>query len=195
MWSDLLNFETRREITPVALIFVVVLVAMTALYFQGRVWWCEAGDYTPWAWDIWSKHNSQHLIDPYSFTHVLHGVIEYWLIGLIFPKTKIVWRLLIAVMIEGAWEVAENSSYVINRYREATISLDYFGDSIVNSISDMICCAAGFLIAHKLRFWKSLVLFLMTEMVLILWIRDSLIINIIMLIYPIEPIKHWQIGN
>ena len=99
-------------------------------------------------------------------------------------------------MIEGSWEIAENSSsYVINRYREATISLNYFGDSIVNSMSDILCCAMGFMIAYKLRFWRSLALFVVTEIVLIFWIHDSLLINIIMLIYPIEAIKHWQMGG
>jgi len=195
MQTSLFSFETRRDYLPWALMLVAVMTAMIALYFQGRVWWCEAGDYSPWAWDIWSKHNSQHLIDPYSFTHVLHGVIEFWLIGLIFPRVKFAMRLLIAVMIEGAWEIAENSSYVIDRYREATISLDYFGDSILNSISDMFCCATGFVVAYKLRFWKSLVLFLVTEAALIFWIHDSLIINIIMLVYPIDAIKAWQMPH
>ena len=183
------------EKAPVAACFGVVLIAVIFLWAQGRVWWCQAGDYLPWAWDIWSTHNSQHLIDPYSFTHILHGVLEFWLIGLVFRKVPLAWRLLIAVMIEGSWEVAENSSYVINRYREATISLDYFGDSIINSVSDILCCATGFVIAYKLRFWRSLALFLITEAILILTIRDSLLINIIMLIYPIEAIKHWQIGG
>jgi len=96
------------------------------------------------------------------------------------------------VMIEGSWEIAENSSYVISRYRAATISFDYFGDSTINSMSDIVCCATGFVIAYKLRFWKSLVLFLTIETILIFWIRDSLLINIIMLIYPIEAIKVWQ---
>ena len=168
---------------------------MFALRVEGRIWWCQAGDLVPWAWDIWSMHNSQHLIDPYSFTHILHGVLEFWLIGLVFRKVPLAWRLLIAIMIEGSWEIAENSSYVINRYRETTISLDYFGDSIINSLSDMLCCATGFVIAYKLRFWRSLFLFIATEIVLIFWIHDSLLINIIMLIYPIEAIKHWQIGG
>ena len=173
----------------------VVMSAMFTLWLEGRVWWCPVGDLVPWSWDIWSSHNSQHLIDPYSFTHILHGVLEFWLLGLLFRRVPPAWRLLIAVMIEGSWEVAENSSYVINRYREATISLDYFGDSIINSMSDILCCAIGFVIAYRLRFWKSLFLFVATEIILIFWIHDSLIINIIMLIYPIESIKHWQIGN
>ena len=195
MQQHLFKIGARRDYVPWLLMFGVVLVAMLTLWFEGRVWWCQAGDKSLWVWDIWSTHNSQHLIDPYSFTHVLHGILEFWLLGLIFRKVPLVWRLLIAVMIEGAWEIAENSSYVINRYREVTISLDYFGDSIINSISDILCCATGFLIGYKLRFWRSLILFLATEVVLIFWIHDSLLINIIMLLYPIDAIKAWQMPH
>jgi len=101
----------------------------------------------------------------------------------------------LAVTIEGAWEVAENSSFIINRYREDTISLDYFGDSIINSVADIICCATGFFIAYKLKFWKSMTLFIATEAILILTIRDSLVINIIMLIFKSKAIKLWQMGG
>ena len=195
MQQHLFKIGARRDYVPWLLMFGVVLVAMLTLWFEGRVWWCQAGDKSLWAWDIWSTHNSQHVIDPYSFTHILHGVLEFWLLGLIFRKVPLVWRLLIAVMIEGAWEIAENSSYVINRYREVTISLDYFGDSVINSISDILCCATGFLIGYKLRFWRSLILFLATEAFLIFWIHDSLLINIIMLLYPIDAIKAWQMPH
>lgn len=194
MQTHLFDLKTRQDYKPYVLICGVALAATLTLWFEGRVWWCQAGDNSPWAWDIWSPHNSQHLIDPYSFTHILHGVLEFWLIGLIFRKMPLAWRLLLTVAIEGSWEIAENSSYVINRYREATISLDYFGDSIINSISDIVCCATGFVIGYKLRFWRSLMLFLTTEAMLTWWIHDSLIINIIMLIYPMESIKHWQMG-
>lgn len=176
----------------VAACLAVMFVAAFVLWGQGRLWWCPAGDYSPWAWNIWSQHNSQHLVDPYSFTHILHGVFEFWLLGLVFGRVPVAWRLFMAVVIEGSWEVIENSTYVINRYREATISLNYFGDSVINSLSDITCCGLGFLIAYKLRFWKSLALFLTTEAVLIAWIRDSLLINIVMLIYPLEAIKDWQ---
>src|SRR5215210_4624220 len=162
---------------------VFVAAAVTMLRLGGRVWWCQAGDYAPWAWNIWSAHNSQHLIDPYSFTHVLHGILEFWLIGLIFRTMPLAWRMLLAVTIESTWEIVENSTYMIERYRAATISLDYFGDSIVNSLSDIFCCGMGFVIAYKLKFWKSLVLFAVTELILIFTIRDSLVINLIMLIY------------
>ncbi len=193
--NGIFTIESRKDYFPWIAVVGVIIAATISLNFQGRVWWCQAGDYSPWAWNIWSTHNSQHVVDPYSFTHILHGVLEFWLIGLVFRKMPLAWRFCLAILIESSWEVAENTNYVINRYREATISLDYFGDSIINSIADIICCGAGFVIAYKLRFWKSMALFVATEAVLIFWIRDSLIINIIMLIYPIEAIKHWQVGG
>ncbi len=192
--SDLFSFGPGADLRPwIAIVFVVVAVVIV-LNIQDRVWWCQAADLWPWSWNIWSQHNSQHIIDPYSFTHVLHGVLQLWLLSLIFPGMPLAWRLLIAISIESAWEVAENSSYMIERYRRETISLDYFGDSIINSLADIVFCATGFAIGYKLRFWRSLVFFLFTELVLVLTIRDSLLINILMLIYPIEALKKWQLG-
>lgn len=149
----------------------------------------------PWSWTVLSKHNSQHVIDPYSFTHILHGILEFWLIGLVFTRLPMAWRFFVAILIESSWEVAENTDYVINRYREATISLDYFGDSIINSLADIVCCGLGFLIAWKLRFWRSLALFIATEIVLIFTIRDSLLLNIVMLLCPVDAIRQWQMGG
>ncbi|HEV7699695.1 MAG TPA: DUF2585 family protein [Pyrinomonadaceae bacterium] len=169
-----------------------MFVAAVVLWGQGRLWWCPAGDWSPWSWTVMSQHNSQHIVDPYSFTHILHGILEFWLIGLVFRRVPVAWRLVIAVAIEGSWEIIENSSYVISRYREVTISLNYFGDSIVNSLSDITCCALGFLLAKRLGFWLSALLFVATEIVLVLTIHDSLIINIIMLIWPNEMLRHWQ---
>lgn len=187
--------ELKYDHTAKIALGLIFALATTLLWIQGRVWWCQAGDMVPWSWDIWSTHNSQHIVDPYAFTHVLHGVLEFWLIGLIFRKMPISWRLVLAVAIEGTWEVAENSPFIIERYRTVTLSLDYFGDSIINSMADMLCCATGFTIAYKLKFWRSLILFLATEAVLIVWIRDSLLINIVMLIYPIEALKVWQMAG
>lgn len=184
-------FQTTPLIACAAVIVATVIILVT----QGRVLWCQVGDYSPWAWDIWSSHNSQHVIDPYSFTHILHGVLEFWLIGLVFRRVPLAWRLVIAVFIESTWEAVENSAYMIERYRAVTISLDYFGDSIINSIVDIFCCATGFVIAYKLKFWKSLALFVATEAVLLLTIRDSLIVNLIMLFYPVEAIKAWQMSG
>ena len=186
--------RTLLQRNPLYASAAVMFIAAAMLWWLGRVWWCQAGDYWLWSFAVFSEHNSQHLIDPYTFTHVLHGILEFWLIGLVFRFVPLHWRLVIALAIEGSWEVVENTDYVINRYREATISLNYYGDSILNSLSDILCCGLGFLIAYNLRFWKSLALFLSTEIVLIAWIRDSLLLNIVMLIYPLDAIKHWQSG-
>lgn len=173
----------------------IALVAAVMLAMQGRVFWCQVGDLAPWSWQVISPHNSQHVIDAYSFTHILHGMLEFWLIGLVFRRVPLAWRFVIAIFIESTWETLENTSYVINRYREATISLNYFGDSIVNSLADIACCGIGFVIAKKIGFWRSLILFVATETILLFTIRDSLILNIIMLIFPLDAIKTWQAGT
>lgn len=173
----------------------IVTIAIIALNLLGRVWWCDEGDWSPWSWQVNSAHNSQHIIDAYSFTHTLHGILEFWLIGLIFYKVPVAWRFVIAILIESSWEVLENTSYIINRYREATISLDYYGDSIINSVADIAFCAGGFLIAYAIRFWRSLALFVATETILLLTVRDSLLMNLLMLVYPIEAIRAWQGGG
>lgn len=190
----LFDWKTSSNYLPWLLMLAAIITAVVTLKFEGRVWWCQAGDLRLWTWDIWSRHNSQHIIDPYSFTHILHGVAEFWLIWLVLRRVPFAWRLLMSVMIASTWEVTENSTYMIQRYRTETISLNYFGDSIINSTADILCCATGFVIAYKLRFWKSVGLFLAIEAVLIFWIHDSLLINILMLVYPIEAIKRWQMG-
>lgn len=165
------------------------------LYLQGRVWWCKVGDLSPWSSDIWTAHNSQHFFDPYTFTHILHGVLYFWIIDLIFREMPLRWKFFLVVLVECAWELLENSNFVIERYRAATISLDYYGDSILNSLSDVLSCGFGAFLAYKLRFWRSLVYFMLTEIILLFWIRDNLTLNIIMLVYPIEAVKNWQIGS
>jgi hypothetical protein len=177
-----------------ATVAAIVITAIITLILLDRVWWCNAGDYSPWSWTVLSRHNSQHIIDPYSFTHILHGILEFWLIGLVFTKMPMAWRFVLAIFIESSWEVIENTNYIINRYREATISLDYYGDSIVNSIADIACCATGFAIAYKIRLWWSLAVFVATEIALLFWIRDSLLVNILMLIWPLDWVKQWQTG-
>ena len=193
--EKIFRFESGRDFLPWIYIAAVLLITAVTEYFQGRVLWCRVGDMMPWSWEVWTPHNSQHLIDPYSFTHILHGVVEFFILGLLFPRLPVIWRLVIALFVEGTWEMVENTSYVINRYREATISLNYYGDSIANSLSDIICCGLGFLIGNKLRFWWSLALFIFTEAVLIATIHDSLIINVIMLLYPSDWIRDWQMAG
>lgn len=186
---------SRRTKLPLAL-SVGALVAMAAvLNGQGRIWWCKLNDYGVYVNDAWgSSHTSQHLFDPYTFTHVLHGVLIFWIASVIFSSLPVSWRFFISIVVEAGWEILENSSFIIEKYRENTASQDYFGDSIMNSIGDVIACAFGFYIAMKLGWWRSLVFFLLVEVILLLWIRDSFILNIVMLIYPLAAIKRWQMG-
>ena len=171
---------------------VTALMALV-LSVEGRIWWCKFGDARVYVNQAWgSSHTSQHLFDPYTFTHVLHGVLFFWLAGLLFRKLADSWRFLIAVAAEAGWELVENSSYVIQQYRENTASLDYFGDSIANSVGDVLACGLGFYIAVRVGWWKSLAFFLLVEIVLLLWIRDSLLLNVVMLIYPLDWVKTWQ---
>jgi hypothetical protein len=187
-----LNLKKRW---PWLVIVAVFIIAAWVLRSQGRQWWCSCGQFFLWAGDIWSEHNSQHLADPYSFTHILHGFVFCWLLVWIFPRLKMEVRLMLALVVEAAWELFENSEFVIQRYREATLALGYQGDSIINSLSDIMFCGLGVVLARYLGFRRTLVLFVITELVLIFWIRDSLILNIIMLIYPLDAIKTWQMGH
>jgi hypothetical protein len=180
---------------PFILSLAVPGLMVILLRFQGRIWWCKLGDYSIYVNEAWnSRHTSQHFLDPYTFTHILHGVIFFWLASLLFSRFSVVRRFFIAISAEAGWEILENSNYIIEKYRENTASLDYFGDSIFNSVGDVLACAAGFWIAYKLGWWKSLAFFLLTEIVLLLWIRDGLLLNILMLIYPLDAVKNWQMN-
>ena len=173
---------------------ITAILAMTVfqLHRQGRVFWCACGSLNVWAGDIWSSHNSQHVLDPYSFTHVLHGVLFCGLLAWLLPRLPPVWRLTATVFLEAVWEIAENSRFIIQRYREATIGLGYEGDSIINSIADIVCCGIGFALARRLGWRRSAILFVVTELILLVWIRDNLTLNVLMLLHPVEVIKAWQ---
>ncbi len=182
----------RRKMWP-WLAFVAVLVATAyQLRRQGRLWICSCGKLLIWSGDVCSSDNSQHFLDPYSFTHVLHGFVYCGLLAWIVPRLAPVWRLWMAVAAAALWEVVENSDFVIQRYRTATAALGYQGDTIVNSLGDILSCAVGFMIARRFGFRRSLVLFVLTEVVLLIWIRDSLTLDVLMLIFPLDAIKQWQ---
>ncbi|HVE55392.1 MAG TPA: DUF2585 family protein [Pyrinomonadaceae bacterium] len=186
---------SKQNFLPLILSVAAAILMVILLYTQGRIWWCKLGDYAIYVNEAWnSSHTSQHFLDPYTFTHVLHGVLFFWLASLIFSKFSGAWQFFIAIDAEAAWEVLENTNYIIEKYRENTASLDYFGDSILNSVGDLIACALGFWIAFKLGWWKSLIFFLLVEIVLLLWIRDGLLLNILMLIYPLDSVKNWQMN-
>lgn len=185
----------RKRSTPYFLSVAATAVMTLLLFAQGRVWWCKYGDARVYVGEAWnSPHTSQHFLDPYTFTHVLHGVILFWIATWLFPKWQRGWRFFLAVAAECSWELFENSTYVIEKYRANTASVDYFGDSRANSVGDVAACAAGYLIAKKLGAWRSLAFFLLVELLLLIWIRDSLLLNVVMLIYPSDSIKHWQLG-
>jgi hypothetical protein len=187
--------NSRPNLMPLLASFAATVLMVILLYSQGRIWWCKFGDYAIYVNEAWnSSHTSQHLFDPYTFTHILHGVMFFWLASVIFSKISASWRFFIAIFAECAWEMLENSNYIIQKYRENTASLDYFGDSILNSVGDVIACAFGFFIAYKLGWWKSLIFFLLTEIMLLIWIRDGLLLNILMLIYPLDSVKNWQMS-
>jgi hypothetical protein len=173
----------------------VVAAAAVVLRLEGRLWLCACGRLLPWVGDAWSADTSQHLFDPYSFTHVLHGFAFCGLLALLAPRAGWRWRLVLAVALEAAWEVVENTEYVVNRYREATAALGYAGDTVVNSLGDVAACAIGFLVARRLGATRTLLLFVLTEVVLLLWIRDSLLLNILLLLYPSETLRAWQAGH
>jgi hypothetical protein len=189
------SHASRRILWPA--LTVIALLAFTVFFerSQGRFWICSCGYVKLWAGNIWSNlDNSQHLLDPYSFSHIEHGILFYWLMSLLLPKIRLAWRYVAAITLESTWEMFENSSMVIQRYNETTISKGYTGDTIINSLSDLTMCTLGFWLAHFLGFRRSLALVIAIEVVMILWIRDSMIINIIMLLFPIPTLRHWQMG-
>lgn len=170
---------------------MVVTAAME--YSMGRLPFCKCGIIRLWSGNIWSNQNSQQLLDPYSFTHVLHGVMWYALLWLVFRnRVPAGARMVLAVVLESGWEILENSNMMIDRYRAATISIGYYGDSILNSMGDIACVILGYTLARRLPVWVTVLGVIAVELILLFWIRDNLTINIIMLIHPIEAIKHWQ---
>ena len=181
-----------RKTLPWLAMVVVLAGGVYGLREQGRLWICSCGYVLPWTDEYWGSNTSQHLLDPASFTHLLHGFVLCGLATLLAPRASPVWRLWMAVSVEVLWEVVENSPFVIGRYREGTAAFGYHGDSVVNSAGDVLSCALGFLLARRLGFWRALAVFVAVEGVLALWIRDGLLLNVVMLIYPLEAIEAWQ---
>jgi hypothetical protein len=175
-------------------LFIVALAALQ-LHLQGRLWTCDCGRVLAWTSDAWSAQTSQQLFDPYSFTHLLHGFAFCGLLALVAPKLSSSWRFCLAILIESVWEIVENTDFVINRYRETTAAFGYTGDTVINSLGDIAACAFGFLIARRLGWRRTIFTFIAIELLLLVWIRDSLLLNIIMLVHKSDAIKAWQAGH
>ena len=187
----MLQARMKRALPWLAIVLVLVATAYL-LRSQGRLWWRPCDHVCLWSGRAWSSDNSQQLFGSFTFTHVLHGFLFCGLLALVLPRLSALWRLSIAVSMEALWEVAENSAFIIRRYREWTVAHGYNGDTIVNSFGDILACGLGFVLAWQLGFRRALAVFVLTEVTLAFWIRDSLLLNVLMLIYPIDAIKHWQ---
>jgi hypothetical protein len=188
-----LAFRSRPGI---ALAFLAMAGLLAGIELgMGRSIFGPDGHFGWWEPDIWSSANSQRFADPYSFSHIAHGLLFYAALWLFARRLPVRHRFLIAVGIEAGWELLENSPIIINRYREATIALGYVGDSVLNSVSDLLMMSLGFLFAYRARIWTSVALLVAMEAGCALWVRDNLTLNIIMLLHPVEAIKQWQMGG
>ncbi len=192
------KIKKRETLTTICICLITIVVTIVILKLMGRPLISNSGFIKIWHGAVASSENSQHISDWYSFSHITHGFLFFFLLWFmskkITPLRKFSIALIIAVLIESIWEVIENTDFVINRYREVTIALDYFGDSITNSTADIMFMSLGFILASRLPIIASVSIVAASEIMLALVIRDNLLLNIIMLIYPIDAIKQWQLA-
>jgi hypothetical protein len=182
-----------KRYAPIALGLIVA--AAFVLLAMGRVPICSCGYVKPWHGVVASSENSQHISDWYTFSHIIHGFAFYGLLWVIGRRWPIGLRLVLAVLLESAWEILENTPMVINRYRATTIALDYYGDSVLNSVSDILAMVSGFFLAARLPVWLIVALVVVMEVAVAWWIRDNLTLNILQLLYPLEAVLKWQQGG
>ncbi|MDC7266035.1 DUF2585 domain-containing protein [Shinella sp. HY16] len=179
-----------------SLLLVAGFVGATAiiLYTMGQPLICKCGYVKLWHGVVISSENSQHLSDWYTPSHIIHGILFFGLFTFLLKKASLKLRLALSLVLECAWEILENTDMIINRYREATISLDYFGDSVINSSADILAMVVGFFLAARLPVWASVAIIVVFEATTTWLIRDGLALNILMLVWPLEAVKAWQGG-
>jgi hypothetical protein len=179
---------------PWIAVSVLAIAALTAAIelWMGRLPFGPDGRFGWWEGNIWSAEQSQRFADPYAFSHLVHGFLFYGLLWLVARRVPAHYRFVGAVLLEAGWEILENSPLIIDRYRAVTISLGYVGDSVLNSMSDLLMASLGFLLAARLPVKVSVALVLAMEIGAALWVRDNLTLNIIMLVYPLDAIRAWQ---
>jgi len=182
-----------QRATGAALLILIATAAI--LLLMGRPPICTCGTVELWVGEANSSKTSQMLSDWYSPSHIVHGLLFYACLWLLFRKWPVEARFLVALFIEAAWEVIENTPFIINRYREETAALGYTGDSVLNSMSDIAMMGLGFLIARKLPTWAAILVVIVLELVPLIVIRDNLALNIWMLLAPNDALKTWQSGG
>lgn len=183
-----------RTSLPWLLTCTVLIASAATLLVMGRHPICDCGYVKLWEGDPNSSGNSQHISDWYTLSHVIHGFLFYSAAHLIAPRARFGWRLLGATMVEAAWEITENTDWIINRYRAATISLDYFGDSVLNSTMDILAMMLGFWLAARLPVWVTVAFAIGFEALTTWLIRDGLALNVLMLVWPLDAVRAWQGG-
>jgi hypothetical protein len=180
---------------PYLITALIIALAAAYLLWLGREPICKCGFIKLWHGEVVSSENSQHISDWYTPSHIIHGFIFFGVLWLFARKLSLGWRLAIATVIEALWEIVENSDAVIERYRSVTISLDYYGDSVLNVVADIAAMIVGFFLAARLPIWLTVMLALAAEAFTIWMIRDGLILNVLMLIYPLDWVGTWQAGR